>query len=55
MPKNQSVSTYRSGKQNCAQSLYTGFQDLLQVSGETIQGEAALQGGNAQQRGGGKM
>lgn len=47
MPKHKSVSAYRSGKQNCAQSLYSGFQDLLQVSGETIESARKLGGGKA--------
>jgi hypothetical protein len=49
MPTNKSVSTYRSGKQNCAQSLYIGFQDLLQVSGETIESARKLGGGKAEE------
>jgi len=47
MPKNKSVFAYRSGKQNCAQSLYSGFQDLLQVSGEIIESARKLGGGRA--------
>jgi hypothetical protein len=49
MPTHKSVSTYRSGKQNCAQSLYCGFQDLLQVPGETIESARKLGGGKAEE------
>ena len=48
MPKNKTMSIYRSGKQNCAQSLYSGFQDLLQVSGDTIDSARKLGGGRAE-------
>ncbi|NVN90782.1 MAG: C-GCAxxG-C-C family protein [Desulfuromonadales bacterium] len=44
MPKEKSLFAYRTGGQNCAQSLYTGFQELLQVPQEVIT-EAKKQGG----------
>lgn len=44
MPKEKSLFAYRTGGQNCAQSVYTGFQELLQVPREVIT-EAKKQGG----------
>ena len=44
MPNLKSLSAYRTGGQNCAQSLYTGFQELLQVPSEVIKA-AKMQGG----------
>lgn len=49
MPTIKSVSAYRSGKQNCAQSLYSGFRELLQVPGETIESARRLGGGRAEE------
>ncbi len=49
MPTNKALSAYRSGKQNCAQSLYSGFQELLQLPGEIIESARKLGGGRAEE------
>ena len=48
MPKQKSLSAYRNGGQNCAQSLYTGFQELLQVPHDVITAARKQGGGKAE-------
>jgi len=44
MPNEKALLAYRKGGQNCAQSVFTGFQKLLNVPQTTIE-EARKQGG----------
>jgi len=50
MPKEKSLHAYRKGGQNCAQSVYTGFQKLLDVPQTVI--DAALKQGGGKAEGG---
>lgn len=49
MPAKKSLSAYRFGKQNCAQSVYTGFSQLLDVSPAAIDAARTLGGGRAEE------
>lgn len=49
MPAKKSLSAYRFGKQNCAQSVYTGFSQLLDVSPAAIEAARTLGGGRAEE------
>ncbi len=49
MPTHKALSAYRSGKQNCAQSVYSGFQEQLQLPGEIIESARKLGGGKAEE------
>jgi len=48
MPTARSLTAYRTGGQNCAQSIYTGFQELLDVVPTTIENARKLGGGKAE-------
>jgi hypothetical protein len=49
MPTEKSLSAYRLEKQNCAQSIYTGFRELLNVPREVIESARRLGGGKAEE------
>lgn len=49
MPAQKSLSAYRFGKQNCAQSIYTGFSQVLDISPAVIEAARTLGGGRAEE------
>lgn len=48
MPTEKSLTAYRTGGQNCAQSVYTGFQELLAIPQTVIEDARKLGGGKAE-------
>ncbi len=49
MPAKKSLDAYRVGKQNCAQSLYSGFRELVGIPQSVIDAARKLGGGRAEE------
>lgn len=49
MPAKKTLSAYRLEKQNCAQSVYTGFSQVLDISPAVIEAARKLGGGRAEE------